>query len=163
MSSSVQSILDSPSAQWHLPPNPPPSVPLALAPRRARRSGSGAGFGPNKRWRSISQLWIRKFHKSCIHWDKRIHSTIILVPKNDHFCIHVFMFSFYWWLLQTWHIRNIVFLLLLFDSVPRSEPGKVLDESQDLRKERVQPVRYRGMKCWTVQQPFWMAPYESFL
>lgn len=36
-----------------------------------------------------------------------------------------------------------------FHRVPRSEPGKVLDESsQDLtRKERVQPVRYRGMKC----------------
>ena len=55
-------------------------------------------------------------HKTCIHWDKRIHSTIILVPQNDHFCIHVFMFSFYWWPLQTWHIRSIVFLLLLFDS-----------------------------------------------
>lgn len=93
MSSSVQSILDSPSAQWHLPPNPPPSVPLALAPRRARRSGSGAGFGPNKRWRSISQLWRRLSQN--MHTSRQTNSfNNHISPKKCPFlhpCFHVFI------------------------------------------------------------------------
>ncbi len=168
-SSAVQSILDSPSAQWHLPPNPPPSVPLALAPRRARRSGSGAGFGPNKRWRSISQLWVTRFHKTCIYIET---NEFMLVPKN-WLCIHVFLFSFYWWLLEKRHAKNLVFLLLLFDSagfvrfdtVRRSEPGKVwrdlnVSKFKHWTHKCVQPVGYRVPECWNA---FLLAPYESFL